>query len=250
MFYLVKMLKKNKQGSHVGMILSFVMFITFTLFIYTLISPNINTSESKRALLNEISLKLIRNMSANFTSFSININSNPSASCVSLEGILLYAEISPNVIVKDESQNKQTVYYHPRDDGNNLRISRINNSKRFFKIYSSAEFPKLAETSMSCQEVPFENGYVIGSWNAGSYIFENNIYYLVGQYNEDYEKVKSGLGISPGNEFSFEFILSNGTRVGVEGDIPTMNIYAEDVPVQYIDDNANTLSGFINIKVW
>ena len=37
---------ENKKGSHVGMILSFALFITFVVFIYTIVNPTINTSES------------------------------------------------------------------------------------------------------------------------------------------------------------------------------------------------------------
>jgi hypothetical protein len=76
------------------------------------------------------------------------------------------------------------------------------------------------------------------------------MYSLAGQYKLNYNELKTGLKISPGNEFGFEFTLSNGTKITAMNDLPTQNIYAEDLPVQYIDGNANILSGFINIKVW
>lgn len=244
---------KNKKASHVGMILSFVLFITFTLFIYTIISPNINTAESKRILLNEIGLRLMKNMSANFTSFSVNIDSatNPVTTCVNFQEILLYAEIEPNAIVKNQAGVKQNVYYNPATDFNNLKVERGIVSELFFKIYSSPELEKPPETSVpQCTPIPFENGYVIGSWNSGQYIFEKKMYALVNYYGRDYEGLKSELSISPGDEFAFEFTLSNGTKISTVGDLPSQNIYASDIPVQYIDDDANILSGFINIKVW
>lgn len=244
---------KNKKGSHVGMILSFVIFITFTVFVYTLISPNINTAESKKTLLNEIGLSLINNMSSEFTSLSVSIpaSANPTTTCISLEGILLYAEISPNVIVKDAGQTEQPAHYNPGTDFNNLRINRAMTSLLFFKIYSSPEFEKIPETAIpSCSLVPFNGGYEIGSLNSGKYIFEKNMYALAEYYGLYYEKLKSELRISPGDEFGFEFTLSNGTKISAMGNLPTQNIYAEDIPVQYVDDEANILSGFINIKVW
>jgi hypothetical protein len=247
------MLNKNCSGSHVGMILSFVMFITFTVFIYTIVSPTINTAESKKTLLNEIGLTLIKNMSATFTSLSISIapTSNPNANCITLEGILYYAEISPNVIVRNGAQTDQPVHYNPETDFNNLRVNRASMSDLFFKIYSSSEFSKIPETSISpCPLIPFEGGYEIGSLNSGQYIFEKNIYLLIENYKKDYDKLKTDLRISPGDEFGFEFILSNGTIISAIETLPTQNIYAEEIPVQYIDNSANVLSGFINVKVW
>jgi hypothetical protein len=247
------MKNKNKKASHVGMILSFVIFITFTVFVYTLISPNINTAESKKLLLNEIGLVLINNMSSEFTSLSISIpaSANPTTNCITLEGILLYAEISPNVIVRDAGQTDQPAHYNPSTDFNNLRINRAMTSLLFFKIYSSPEFEKIPEeTIASCSAVPFESGYQIGSLNSGKYIFLKNVISLADYYSRFYDQLKTGLKISPGNEFGFEFTLSNGTKISAVGDLPTQNIYAEDIPVQYIDDDANILSGFINVKVW
>ncbi|MCK9568225.1 hypothetical protein M0R72_04705 [Candidatus Pacearchaeota archaeon] len=244
---------RNKKGSHVGMILSFVIFITFTVFVYTLISPNINTSESKKTLLNEIGLSLIDNMSSDFTTLSVSIpaSANPTTNCITLEGILYYAEISPNVIVKNSAQTEQPTNYDPATDFNNLRINRAMKTDLFFKIYSSPEFEKIPEEIISsCSVIPFGGGYEIGSLNSGEYIFEKNIFFLIEYYRTHYDELKTGLKISPGNEFGFEFTLSNGTKVSAIGDLPTQNIYAEDIPVQYIDDEANILSGFINVKVW
>lgn len=244
---------RNRSGSHVGMILSFVIFITFVVFIYTVVSPNINTAESKKNLLNEIGLRLIENMSSNFTSLSVSIESsaNPPTNCITLEGVLYYAGISPNVIVRNSAQTDQPVHYNPATDFNNLRINRATRTDLFFKIYYSPEFEKIPEESItSCSLVPFEGGYEIGSLNSGKYIFEKDMYWLVDYYKMYYDKLKSELRISPGNEFGFEFVLSNGTRIIAVGDLPTQNIYAEEIPVQYIDEEANILSGFINVKVW
>ncbi len=247
------MILKNKIGSHVGMILSFVIFITFVVFVYVTMSPNIETSGSKRTLLNEISLVLIENMSSNFTSMSVSINSttNPSTNCISLEGILIYSEISPNVIVKDISQQKQLVYYDPKNDGSNIRINRSSLDQLFCKIYSSPEFDKIPQTSTSsCTTLPFGVGYKIGSWNSGKYIFEKNILPLVEQYNQDYAGLKNSLHISPGNEFGFEFVLNDGTRIPAFSNLPKQIFTLKKFLFSIFDGDANILSGFINIKIW
>jgi hypothetical protein len=153
--------------------------------------------------------------------------------------------------VRNEGQDEQSAYYDPATDFNNLRINREDRENLFFKIYSSSEFEKIPETTISsCSLIDFGGGYEIGSLNSGEYIFEKNIYSLIEYYGTYYDKLKTDLRISPGNEFGFEFTLSNGTKISAIGDLPTQNIYAEDIPVQYIDDEANILSGFINVKVW
>jgi hypothetical protein len=264
------MKNKNKKASHVGMILSFVIFITFTVFVYTLISPNINTAESKKTLLNEIGLSLIDNMSSDFSTISVNIMSNPETNCVRLSeflfssGIMLseFAEteniedISINLIIKNETYQIQNSY-SDLDANFSISINRANPSNTFLRIYHSPELDSLPENEITpCSSVPFESnaslnrGYQIGSVFSGSYIFEKNMISLVDYYRADYDKLKTELKISPGNEFGFEFTLSNGTKISAIGDLPTQNIYAEDIPVQYIDDDANILSGFINVKVW
>jgi hypothetical protein len=240
---------RNKKASHVGMILSFVIFITFTVFIYSVVSPSIDNPESKRTLLNEIGLKLITNMSSDFTSLSIQINNNQEENCIQLQNLILLIsrdiDYFNKLVAKNEEGNVQYAY----GNFSNLKIDRQNSDNVFFKVYFSPEFSSIGETTKSCVLIS-EPGYKIGSVFSGKYIFEKNMYWLVDYYNSNYEKLKSELRISPGDEFGFEFILSNGTRIIAVEELPTQNIYAEDIPVQYIDDEANILSGFINVKVW
>jgi hypothetical protein len=254
---------QNKKGSHVGMILSFVLFITFIVFLYTVVNPSIKNTESKRDLLNEIGARIIDNASSDFSIISIIINEsdNPSTSCVQLNeflfssgiGISEFSEegnISARVLVKNENYQMQDTYY---DSGANLSIAinRTENSNLFFKIYHSPGFDPSEKGSISpCTPLEIDEDYSIGSVNSGPYVFEEKIYLLIEEYNSNYTKLKNNLKISPGNEFSFEFELSNGTKLSVEEKIPTENIYAEEIPIQYFNENATIFSGFINVKVW
>lgn len=254
----------KKKGSHVGMILSFVLFITFVVFLYTLLNPSVGNVESKRTLLNEIGLRIIQNMSVDFSIISVSIDSstNPSTKCVNLKEFLFASgialielseegEVSARVIIKDEENQIQNVYYD-LDSNLSILVDRTTKDYRFFKIYHSPVFEPLEKASMSsCKSIDFEEGYVIGSINTGKYIFEKNLYDLIERYEINYEKLKRELKISSGNEFAFDFGLNDGTILSVMEDSPSSgNVYAEEIPVQYVDDEANILSGFINIKVW
>jgi len=266
------MILKNKKASHVGMILSFVIFITFVVFLYVYLNPSVETPESKRDLLNEIGLRIINNISSSFSIISISIFDNPETNCILLSDFLFASgiafeefndtgevELTPaNLIVKNGNYQIQESYSELQAKNLSIVINRINTEDNFFKIYYSREFDRLSENGIgSCSIIPFESnksleeGYVIGSVDTGKYIFEKNLYDIVERYNENYEKLKSELRISPGNEFGFEFVLSDETKLIAMEDAPSSgNIYAEEIPVQYVDEDANILSGFINVKVW
>ena len=65
---------KNKRGSHVGIVLSFVIFVTFLAFLYTIIEPTIKIQQDKESLLNYLKIELMETFSADLTSTSITIN--------------------------------------------------------------------------------------------------------------------------------------------------------------------------------
>lgn len=240
----------NKRGSHVGMILSFVIFITFIIFLYVVVQPVMNTGEDKKATLEYLEIEIIRNVSTNLTSTTVEINSehNPEQECVRLQVFLVLSEILPQTIVQNELKNVLDIFTNSIGD---LGVYRTSSSNRFFRVYSSQEFPTLTDqgTPPLCTNVNDED-YTIGSIKTGKYIFKKRLYKLVDYYNSNYENLRNELKIPPGNEFGFGFVESDGTKVEVEQETKSANVYAKEIPIQYIDDQANIQSGFINIKVW
>jgi flagellar capping protein FliD len=244
--------KKNKRGSHVGMILSFAIFITFIVFLYAVLKPSVNTGEDKKSTLDYLKMKITENISSNFTSAGVQINSsaNPGQKCVTLQNFLAFLEILPpyRIIVKNETENIQPAYIVDLSSGN-LEINRATRNNLFFKIYSAPEFDGLVvNTSISCSN-PITN-YVVSSVKIDNYIFEKGVYSFVNYYNNDYDKLKNDLNVPSGNEFGFEFTQGNGTKISAENLVAAGTVYAEEIPIQYIDNSANIQSGFINIKVW
>lgn len=248
-FSLCNFLTKNRRGTHVGMIISFVTFITFIVFIYMIINPAIETGEDKGSVIEYLEWKIIENTSANFTSTSIEIQSatNPGTNCVELQNFFILSEVPEYVITKNEKGEIQNEIY--RNFGN-LIIERNDKENRFFKIYSSFEFDLLNEEIITPCSAISDEGYNIGLIKTGKYVFEENIYVLMNYYEENYEGLLGELDIPPGTEFGFSFTKSDGEIIETKQEITDDNIYAEEIPVQYIDSNANILSGFINIKVW
>ncbi len=249
----LSLLPRNRSGSHVGMILSFIIFITFIVFLYVVVQPAINTGQDKKTILGYIEMSIIENISANFISASIEINSskNPSQNCVKLQNFLLLTEMTPPyIIVKNETGNIQEAYSDFSLAVPNLMINRKSSSNRFFKIYFSPEFDLLKNRTINpCPQI-VERNYTIGVVKTGLYIFENELYGIIDYYKSDYERLRTELNVPPGNEFGLIFMQSNGTKIEV-GDSPkSASVYAEEIPIQYIDRQANIQSGYISIKVW
>ena len=246
-------LMKNRRGSHVGMILSFVIFITFIVFLYSVIRPAVTTGEEKKTTLDYIEKKIEENTSAEFASISIKIedSTNPSTICVNFSSFFPYSMISPRMIVKNESGDIQNAYYNISSDFDGFRLYRGNKDNLFFKVYYSPEFDKLpAGVIEPCTPVDYIREYNITSMNSGQYLFEKKVYELVDYYKNNYEKLKSELNVPTGSEFGFDFTQSNGTKFGVGNVSKSVSVYAGETPIQYIDEKANILSGFINVKVW
>ena len=248
------LLPRNRSGSHVGMIISFVIFITFIVFLYVVVNPAVSTGESKKSVLDFISNKITENVSANFTVVSIDFTNakNPNKNCIILKNLLFNLNIpNPNIIVKNATESIQEAY----EIFPSIAINRKVIGNRFFKIYHSSEFDRLQPLPGSlsppsnCKEIS-DTEYTIGSVTIGKYAFENNTYELINYYKNNYENLKQEFNIVPGAEFGFDFIQYNGTKISVGQPLISVSIYAEEIPMQYIDSKANILSGFINIKVW
>ena len=238
----------KKRGSHVGMVLSFVVFITFLVFLYSVVEPAIKTQKDEKAILNYLRTELIKKISANLTGVSVIIDETVSSNCVQLENFTNEAEIGSKLIVKNNSGNIFTA----KISGNNLFVDRESSGNIFFKIYFSEEFEETEEGTMEgCEILNKETGgYKIGLIRTEKNIFEVKIIELIGKYNSDYEILKNELKIPSGNDFGFGFICNNGTVIETgEKDLST-NIYTEETPITYIDEDASILSGFIKTKIW
>jgi hypothetical protein len=245
-----KYFRKNKTGSHVGMIISFVIFITFMVFLYSIVKPAISTGEDKQSILASLEAQIIRNVSANLTSASVQLNSsnNPYQSCIMLSNFLSFSEMyTPNMLIQNEANGLEQSYSNYGSALSDVMINRKSRSNLFFKVYYSKEFNQLNSTTISCTKL---TDYSIGSVTTGGYVFETEINRFMNSYNNSYEGLKEYLKIPSGNEFGFGFVKSNGTKIEVGSAPKSLSVYTDEVPVQYVNSSANILSGFINVKVW
>ncbi len=240
---------KNKKGSHVGIVLSFVIFITFLVFLYTIVEPTMSTQRNKEALLDHLKIELMKRFSANLTSVSLTIEKELPQPCIKLLNLKTELNIVSTVIVKDGLGK----IFPNRIFENNLEIDREGDDNAFFfKIYYSEKFEEVSGGTFSnCR--PYmrgPGGYTIGLVRTDKYIFETKVIEIIDQYENDYDNLRSELKIPLGNEFGFGLIYNDDTKIGIEGQNISTNIYVEEIPIQYVDEEANINLGFINIQVW
>lgn len=230
---------KTKRGSHVGTVLSFVIFVTFLVFLYSVIEPAIKTQGDKQFLLDYLETKLTEKCSANLIRVTITNSSNPTGyDCLKVDNTELEV-LGLDSIVKDENNN----FINSNSLNGFLKIAWT--GETFFKVYYSEEsFKDFPTSNNNCADS------IIESVRTKEYIFETKVIKLKEEYESDYENLKDELKIPDGSEFSFSFTYSNGTIIGIGEKEVSTSVYAKKIPIQYIDEEANVLLGFITIKVW
>ena len=220
--------------------------MTFLFFIYLITQPAL-TAERKDNSLEYLAESLMEKSSANLTSSSfIIIQPNPQ-SCVRIYDFLNIAGIGTKFIVKNSTEDVlQSQVYDKKD-----LILVIGSTERFFKVYESAEFNNATTGTISpCQKLNQGSGYSIGLTKTNENIFEAKMLSLISNYSG----LKNQLKISQGSEFNFSFTYSNGTEVPIQNRsqifLNNRNIYAKSFPIVYINKEAITESGFLNVKIW
>ncbi len=230
---------RNKRGSHLGVMLSFIIFIGFLIFLYSILAPTTKTKEDEQFLIDHLEFELLKNVSVNLTSITVSITDTITESCIELENINNVIDNS-KLVIKDNLEVSQNYDYA-------IGRLEIDSNKDFFKIYSSDKFLDLGINLENCQPILEEN-YVIGLVKTNTYVFEESIGNLTEPAN--YENFKASLNLAPGKGFGFSFVNSEGIIIKTSEQEHSTNIYIQEIPIQYIDKNANILPGFINIKVW
>jgi len=239
------MKKGDKKGSHVGTMLSFVIFLTFLVFLYSVIKPIIETGQDKKSILDSLETNILDKVSSDL--FEVTITTDPLdwQDCIRLNGLLSEIEINSKIIVKNE--NGEILGFDI--SGDDLEINRNDFHNIFFKIYHAEEFEDLTGT-YSCESRDYEIGFIKNE----TYAFETKINELIDEYgkfgSEDYEALKEELKVPYRNDFGFSFIDNEEIETIVGDKEITTNVYVEKIPIYYVDDNANVLLGFINIRVW
>ena len=238
----------NKKGSHVGVILSFVIFTAFLLFLYSIMQPVITIEKDKQIILDSLKEKLVENTSADLITISVTNASgfDGNKKCLQVSKAELNIE---NIDAKNiRAEDKNGGWVEIKNEGDFIYLLWTTADKNVFKIYLSENIDNGLTYSMEKDKCTDLNiNYII----AKEYIFKKKIEGLILNYTSDYESVKQTLKIPAGSEFSFSFANSTkGIILETEQKEVFTSVYADEIPIQYVNETANINAGFINIKVW
>ena len=234
----------KKKGSHIGIILSFVIFVVFLVFLYSTLEPLIVVEEEKEFLQEYLEVVLVEKLKTNLTTLTITISESVGNNCIVLGDLIEDVDgLNSRIVVKSYNRS----IFLSEISGNDLIVNRAGDN--FLKVYGSEEFENLSEGSTSgCQILGAE--YEIALLKLSEHISEARVEELVNNYTEGYDGLKEEFDIAEGSDFGFGFVYNNGTVIETESVNVSRSVYVEDVPVRYVDSDANVLTGFLRIKVW
>jgi len=233
--------KKSKKGSHIDVIVSFVIFIVFITFLFVLVNPATITEKDKKQTAEYIKLKIEDKIEADIVIVNVvNTSLKGENDCVSLdEGGLEISEMTS--IAKDSNGS----FANTKDAIGTLQIKWTGDSGFFRVYYSKNSFNShITESILTCQ---------VGRIDSVRYIqeaVETNISKLISDYNSNYSLLKTELGLSKNEEFAIQFEFNNGTIIGSSPKDAKIERYAEKYQVSYFDKEANKKSGYMIIYIW
>lgn len=236
---------KNRKGTHVEVIISFVIFIVFVVFIFAASRPSIAKQEDKKNLLDSIEYQILDLVSEDVKVVTIAFPSSTEP-CLTLDNSMSGLGIGERIVIKNSS-GQVLENTRVRRNGDFISISGLTPQETLFKIYFSNEFSPIASGSSSCASA----GEEIGLTKNDSYVFQQKIHTTM---NGNYNDLKAGLDVPAEMDFTFGIVLSNGTLIekshpDLQSDIST-SIYVKDKQIEYIDLNGNINSGYLKIKIW
>jgi hypothetical protein len=190
-------LSKKRGATHVGFILSFVIFVTFLVFVLTYFSMPTEVPRSKRILLDYLQVELLKQFSSNLTTVIISAESDE---CLVIENDELGIESFEGLVAKDE--NNEIIDFELSSDKEKSYLKSKNQT--FFKIYYAGEdfIPKSKQVNDDCgsAEIKFAK--------TNKYVFETKVNQTADSYKQDYEALKKELNVPPGIDFGFSFTVS------------------------------------------
>ncbi|MBI2044400.1 hypothetical protein HYT24_03485 [Candidatus Pacearchaeota archaeon] len=234
----------NKKGTHVGVVISFAMFVIFLLFLYAFLINPVMNKESKEIVLENLKAKIIENVSEELTTASVYIKNNNGNSCIRLQNFFTITGFGTQLIARNAADAKESAY----TQSNDLVIDRASNNNVYFKIYYLDWFNSLTNQN-GCHQIK-EEEYSMGLVNKEKLVSLQKVSDLIKIYEANYFLTKDNFSVTSGNEFNFMLIYANKSTASPKERNVTTSVYAAEIPVQYFDSNANISFGTIRVKVW
>ena len=227
---------KNKKGSNVGMVLSFTIFITSLLVIYSLIGSPFDASVSKQNSISSLDQSVMNMIESN--TLIVRATNPGNDSCYSIK-TPQNNFVDLTYVATDVSGNEVASYVSPTE----TFFSNQTNSTKIY--YSNSSFIKtINQTSTACSPAN------ISSVEFQKRVLEKNIIWVINQTDKNYLNFKSQVDLGAGDDFNILFDYRNGTVLGSNSSEPQTNIYSDEFNVNYISLSGKEKTGGLILKVW
>lgn len=225
--------KMHKKGSHVGIIASFSIFVFFLAAIYFITQPSLINREDKKILLESLKREVVEELSAE-TIIAIISNQTVINNCAKINNQDVVINSSFGAVVKTGSGNLVNSGF----DGDYLVIDPTN--EQLLWVYYSQELERNNKADTGCLIPKIE------SVRVEKRIFEKKVKESI----DNFTFFKSGLSVATQDNLGLSFTLNNGSVISTPEKELSVNVFVEEFSVQYIDKDANVLSGKLKIELW
>jgi hypothetical protein len=245
---------KNKKGSHVGMILSFTLFIVFLIFVYTIVDSPLKTRKENENIFQDIQKKILEDVSAEvyttFTYINFGLLENDCFEIINPKN--LSDEMTSIVIMQQNNiLNDETIY---PEIGSEIEpgITKITDSgetiSSFAKIYYSENLFEKSEAYSGTNCVKLTPEIILKETR----IVEKNILSLIDKMANNYSLVKEEFGIGGEVDFHLEFEYENGTKISNSkfNEDLKREVFARSFYIDYLSIGAREKMGRFIIRVW
>lgn len=258
-------MRLNKKGNHIGVILSFVIFIMFVTFLYLFIAPSLENRESRASKIDYLYGKIIENATQSMTVRGVKIVAQDKKIypniCFRLDNFFENIPIQERKVIIQTTYDPPLGTYRDKDDIRDLLIStgkaddKISSNKAFVKVYNSSNLPPIeldiAPDNGLCVNLDFGTEYYVGYTREEQLVMANAIQSLILHYQTDlgYEQLKRVFGFD--GDFGFNFTYQNGTNIGTTKYVPqSSEVYSQEYPVVYAASNRGLEVGTLSVRVW
>lgn len=231
----------NKKGSHIGMILSFVLFVTAILFLYDLLNEPTKSNEEGEILLNQVKDALDRNLKENVTTATISFPSK--TGCVWINTSFLDEGVSKNHSVKKTSGEQ----INSSIDGDKLSIQKGASPIRiiFAKGLESNSF-----SSTTCSEIKLSDSGTKFALSEKEEYVEKKIVDFINSFSNEYSANKEKFLLPLTLNYNVRFILENETKLGEEKTASSADFFIKHYPISYLNLSGDLVAGYFEISIW
>jgi hypothetical protein len=247
----MKMRKQKKGSSHVEIILSFVLFISFIIFMLIVFKPLDMFSKSATDI-EEVESKILQNISTVLSVlFPIRIHASVYSGISSEPCFYIDNPLSTSLTVPLIMKNKTGGIINASRQGDQIYFE---NSGDFYNLFYSSELKEreLSDTNPCTTKIEYEldnEEYTIGLIRSYNVISYSKLVDFKTRYNNNYNQLKQQFGfeddfiISIVNSPEIVFELAKPKPLGIE-------TLARDVSIFILKDNTDLNPDIMNIQVW